>query len=69
MRTFSAKINDQTLVELILRSLNPKYDHVIVAIEESKDLSVFSFHERMGSLQAHDFRISRKVEKKEEKTL
>ncbi|KAJ8628315.1 hypothetical protein MRB53_021622 [Persea americana] len=67
MRTYGAKIDDQTIVEKVLRSLNSKFDHVVAAIEESKDLSIFSFDELMGSLQVHEVRINRGVEKEEEK--
>lgn len=67
MRTYGAKIEDQTIVEKVLRSLNSKFDHVVAAIEESKDLSIFSFDELMGSLQVHEVRINRGVEKEEEK--
>lgn len=63
MRTYGANIMDQSVVEKVLRSLNPKYDHVVATIEESKDLSVFSFDELMRSLQAHEVRISRTHEK------
>ncbi|XP_073021591.1 uncharacterized protein [Primulina eburnea] len=67
MRSYGEKINDQTIVEKVLRSLTPKFDHVVAAIEESKDLSVFSFDELMGSLQAHESRINRSLKKHEEK--
>ncbi|KAH0661378.1 hypothetical protein KY284_026309 [Solanum tuberosum] len=67
MRSYGEKVTDQIIVGKVLRSLNPKFDHVVAAIEESKDLSVFSFDELMGSLQAHEARINRSVEKNEEK--
>ncbi|CAL5363087.1 unnamed protein product [Camellia sinensis] len=67
MRSYGEKISDETVVAKVLRSLTPKFDHVVAAIEESKDLSVFSFDELMGSLQAHETRINRSLEKNEEK--
>ncbi|KAK3042931.1 hypothetical protein RJ639_001007 [Escallonia herrerae] len=67
LRSYGEKIFDETVVAKVLRSLAPKSDHVVAAIEESKDLSVFSFDELMGSLQAHESRINRSLEKNEEK--
>lgn len=66
MRSYGETITDQTVVEKVLRSLTPKFDHVVAAIEESKDLSVFSFDQLMGSLQAHESRINRTLGKNDE---
>ncbi|XP_022966695.1 uncharacterized protein LOC111466326 [Cucurbita maxima] len=67
MRTYEEKISNETIVAKVLRSLTPKFDHVVAAIEEAKDLSILSVDELMGSLQAHETRINRASERNEEK--
>ena len=66
MRSHGDQTTNQIIVEIFFRSLIPKFDHVVAAIEESKDLSNFSFDELMGSLQAHEARLNRATEKHEE---
>lgn len=58
MRSYSEQITDKVVVEKILRSLTPRFDHVAVAIEESKDLTTLSFDDLKGSLQSHEARMS-----------
>ncbi|GKA60040.1 hypothetical protein Tco_0759353 [Tanacetum coccineum] len=67
MKSYGEQVSDETVVEKVLRSLTVKFDHVVAAIEESKDLSRFSFDELMGSLQAHEVRINKSNVKDEEK--
>ena len=50
---------DKRIVEKVLRSLSPKFEHIVAAIEESKDLSKLTRHELMSSLEAHEQRMSR----------
>jgi len=66
MKSYGEEIGDKIVVSKVLRSLPPKFDHVVAAIEESKDLSKFSFDELMGSLQSHESRINKSIERTEE---
>ena len=59
MRTHGEKISDQKVVEKALRSLPSQFDVVVVAIEESKDLTQLSIDKLMGSLLSHESRMSR----------
>lgn len=51
----------KAVVAKILRSLAPKFDHLVVAIEESKDLSTLSKEELLGSLESHEQRMSERT--------
>ena len=59
IRSYGDTIKDIKIVQKILRSLPAKYDHIVVAIEEAKDLTPLTLTELMGSLQAHEERIRR----------
>ncbi|KAK5826675.1 hypothetical protein PVK06_021601 [Gossypium arboreum] len=63
---YGEQILDELIVAKVLRSLMTKFDHVVAVIEESKDLSVLSIDELMGSFQSHEARINRSAEKSEE---
>ncbi|KAM0029839.1 putative RNA-directed DNA polymerase [Helianthus debilis subsp. tardiflorus] len=65
-RAYGDDVTDQHVVEKVLRSLPTKWDHVVTAIEESKDLSILSFDQLMGSLQSHEARVNRSIEPVEE---
>lgn len=60
MKSYGEKIDDQTVVKKILRTLNPRLDLIVHAIEEAHDLSTYSFDELMSSLQNHEERLNRK---------
>ena len=66
MRAYGDKVTGQTVVAKSMRSLTSKFDHIVAAIEESKDLTILIVDELSGSLQAHEARLNRIVEKAEE---
>ncbi|XP_042460637.1 uncharacterized protein LOC122044171 [Zingiber officinale] len=53
-------IEDSRVVEKILRSLKPRYDYVVAAIEESKDVKEMKVQELLSTLQAHEARMQRR---------
>ncbi|XP_038877452.1 uncharacterized protein LOC120069734 [Benincasa hispida] len=57
LRSNGETIEDQRVVEKILRIMTRRYEHIVVAIEESKDLSTLSINSLMGSLQSHELRL------------
>ena len=59
IRSYGDTIEDKKIILKILRSLPVKYDHIVAAIEESKDLSKLTLVELMGSLEAHEARMKR----------
>ncbi|XP_057432888.1 uncharacterized protein LOC130725700 [Lotus japonicus] len=58
MKGFGETITDLSIVEKVfLRTLAPKFDHIVVAIEESKKLEDLKVEELQGSLEAHEQRL------------
>ena len=57
MKTYRESLSDQMIVEKILRTLSPRFDHIVVAVEESKDLERLKIEELQNSLEAHEQRL------------
>ena len=56
------ELTDQRVVEKVLRCLPKKFEMVVTAILESKDLTKFSIEELTGSLLSHEARIKLDVD-------
>ncbi|CAK8534315.1 unnamed protein product [Lathyrus sativus] len=54
-------LTSRSFVAKILRSLAPKFDHVVVAIEESKDLSTLTKEEFQRMLESHEQRMTERA--------
>ncbi|XP_021989247.1 uncharacterized protein LOC110885829 [Helianthus annuus] len=57
LRLNEEEVPEQRIIEKILRSLTRKYESVVVAIEESKDLNTITTEELLGILQSHELRL------------
>ncbi|XP_058732918.1 uncharacterized protein LOC131604499 [Vicia villosa] len=50
-------MEEKSIVSKILRSLTPRFDNIVVALEESKDLEKLSKNDLPSSLEAHEKRM------------
>ena len=64
MKNCGEEMKDQLIVEKVLCTLTARFDHVVVAMEESKDLESLKVEELQGSLEAHEQRLQERVNEK-----
>ncbi|XP_052724613.1 uncharacterized protein LOC128194056 [Vigna angularis] len=57
MRACDKIVKDKKIVEKILQTLTPQYDHIVVVIKECKDLKAMKVEELQNSLEAHEQRL------------
>ncbi|XP_019457545.1 PREDICTED: uncharacterized protein LOC109357945 [Lupinus angustifolius] len=67
MKGYGESITNLMVIEKIMRSLPQKFDFIVVAIEESKDITMMKIEELQSSLEAHEMRLfdisaSKKIE-------
>ncbi|KAH7538065.1 hypothetical protein FEM48_Zijuj03G0159600 [Ziziphus jujuba var. spinosa] len=59
IRSYEDTVAEQKIVGKIFRCLPAKLEHIVAAIEESKDLKTYSLDKLFGYLEAHEKRMSR----------
>eukprot|EP00253_Pinus_taeda_P018759 PITA_18759 len=59
IRSHGEILEERRIIEKILRCLPSRFEAVVVAIEETKDLSQFTVDELSVSLMSHEHRLSR----------
>ena len=52
-------IEYKRVIEKVLRSLPPKFESLVVTLEENKDLNNFTMYDLQASLMIHEHRINR----------
>ncbi|XP_004490418.1 uncharacterized protein [Cicer arietinum] len=57
MRTNGESLTEVVIIEKILRTLTQRYDYIVGAIEESKDLNKMKVEDLQDSLEAHELRV------------
>ncbi|XP_019465426.1 PREDICTED: uncharacterized protein LOC109363629 [Lupinus angustifolius] len=66
MKSCGEVVKEQFVIENILRILTPKYDHIVMAIEESKELEDYKLEELQSYLDAHEYRLKERCQEKNE---
>ena len=61
IKTRGEALTTRAIVSKILRSLAPKFDHVVVAIEEGGNLSKLTKEELQETLESHEHRMNERV--------
>ncbi|XP_059073703.1 uncharacterized protein LOC131874377 [Cryptomeria japonica] len=59
IRSHGENLEERRVVEKVLRSLPTRFESIVVAIEETKNLSQFSVDELHASLISHEHKLSR----------
>ena len=59
LKSHGEPIADQRVVEKILRSLPPRFENLVVTLEEHTNMSTFTINELQASLINHENRLNR----------
>lgn len=68
MIIFGEYISEKRIIEKLLRSLTFEFDHIIIAIEKSKNLFIYIQNKLIGALLRNKEWMNRSIEKSFEQT-
>ena len=57
MKSCCETVTDSMKVEKVIMGLTPKFDNIVVAIKQSKDLDTLKLEQLIGSLEAHELKL------------
>nr|KYP42595.1 hypothetical protein KK1_036003 [Cajanus cajan] len=57
MKGLGENLVELQVIEKVLHTLPTKFDHIVVAIEETKNLENLSLEELQGSSESHEYRL------------
>ncbi|PNX80701.1 retrovirus-related Pol polyprotein from transposon TNT 1-94, partial [Trifolium pratense] len=60
MKNCGEIITDRMIIEKVMRTLIPNYDHIIAAIQESGSFPTMQLEDLVGSLEAHELVINKR---------
>ncbi|GAU23301.1 hypothetical protein TSUD_237550 [Trifolium subterraneum] len=64
MKSCGSTVSDGDMVEKVIRTLSSKFDYIIIAIMEAKDVSIMKLEELQCSLESHEQRINARAKNK-----
>ena len=58
MNAYGDKQSDLGIIDKVLRTLTPRFDHIVVAIEQGQNLQEMKIEELQGILEAQEMRLN-----------
>ncbi|GAU40816.1 hypothetical protein TSUD_398000 [Trifolium subterraneum] len=66
MKNCGSTLSEEEMVEKVLRTLTHKFDHIVVTIEQTKDLSEIKMEDLQSTLKAHELKHGERNHGKED---
>ena len=57
MKNYGEKLKDMMIIDKIMRTLTPRFDHIVVAIEQGTNLKRIKVEKVQGTLKAQELKL------------